>query len=83
LAAVVGDGIAVIEMRVLPDFELDMQAGVQPNLENPFAVDPLDGSELAVSNVLGCVEKEFPAGNARPLQCDGGRGNKYRTTYSI
>ena len=57
LAAVAGDGIAVIDMRVLPDVELHFLAGVQPDLEISFRVDLLDGSELAVGNVLVPVRR--------------------------
>ena len=52
LAAMAGDGIAVIDMRVLPDVELHFLAGVQPNLKVAFGVNLLDCSELPVGNVL-------------------------------
>jgi hypothetical protein len=49
-AAVAGDGIAVIDMRVLADVEMHILTGVQPNLDISFHVDLLDGSELAVES---------------------------------
>ena len=52
LAAVAGDGVAVIDMRVLSDVELHFLAGVEPNLKISVGVDLLDGSELAVGNML-------------------------------
>jgi hypothetical protein len=52
LAAVAGDGIAVVDMRMVSDVELDILAGVQPNLKISFGVNLLDGSELAVRNML-------------------------------
>ncbi|MGO8786117.1 MAG: hypothetical protein ACLQVL_01870 [Terriglobia bacterium] len=52
LTAVAGDGVAVIDVRVLPDVELYFLAGVQPNLEISFRADLLDGPELTVGNVL-------------------------------
>jgi hypothetical protein len=52
LAAVACDGVAVIDVRVIPDVELHILLGVEPNLEISLRVDLLDGSELAIGNVL-------------------------------
>ncbi len=57
LAAVAGDGIAVVEMRMLADIELYVPSVVQSNLKIPLRVDLFDGPELAVGNPLVPVRR--------------------------
>jgi hypothetical protein len=49
---VAGDGIAVIDMGVLPDVGLYLLAGVQPNVKVSLRVDLFDAPKLAVGNVF-------------------------------
>ena len=55
LGTVAGDGIAVVEMTMLADLELDLAAVVQTGREATVGKDRFDGSEVAVGNAKGFV----------------------------
>ena len=50
-AAVAGDGVSVVEMRVLPDLESNFATGVHPDFEVPGLADSFDSAEFSVSNM--------------------------------
>ena len=55
LAAMAGDGIAVVEMRMFVEVEMHFPPGVQPNLKISFGVGLFHSSELAIGNMLSPV----------------------------
>jgi hypothetical protein len=55
LGAMARDGIAVVEMRMLPYAEVHAASGVEPDAQIALGVDLLDSPELSVSHMLALV----------------------------
>jgi hypothetical protein len=51
LAAVAGDGVSVVEMRMLADIESNFATGVHPDFEIAGLADSFDSAEFSVSNL--------------------------------
>ena len=51
LAAVAGDGVSVVEMRMLADIESNFATGVHPDFEIAGMADSFDSAEFSVSNL--------------------------------
>ena len=51
LAAMAGDGVSVVKMRMLADIESNLAAGVHSDFEIAGVVDLFDSAEFSVSNL--------------------------------